>query len=296
MKIIKSPNSIYKTIAELKQQGKTIGFVPTMGALHAGHISLVKHARKENDIVVVSIFVNPTQFAPNEDLKNYPRPFRKDCEFLRNENTDFLFHPSPEAMYPNKSKTVIHVRKLHKFLCGSFRPSHFDGVTTVIAKLLNIVPATKVYFGQKDYQQSVIIKKMVDDMNIPVRIMVLPIVREKSGLALSSRNRYLSEVEKAEAANLYKSLKLARQMIKDGESNSKTIISEMKSFIKKNIADSKIDYISIVDPDSLNSLKRIDGKAVVALAVKVGKARLIDNIIVSVPAPAPKKEVELGLG
>ncbi|OGX14917.1 MAG: pantoate--beta-alanine ligase [Omnitrophica WOR_2 bacterium RBG_13_41_10] len=279
MKIIHKPRIMSGLSCKIKMQHKTIGLVPTMGALHEGHLSLIRRARKDNDYVVVSIFVNPTQFSPKEDLKKYPRPLKQDMRLCKKEGVDIIFYPSVEMMYPKDYKTYIKVSKLDEVLCGKFRPGHFQGVTTVVAKLFNIVSADNAYFGQKDAQQAIIIQKMVIDLNIPVRIKITPTVREKDGLAMSSRNAYLNQKERKEAVVLYQALKLAGRLIKQGNKNSADIIKRMQYLIltKKS---AKIQYLAIVDTQDLRLVSRIKEKILIALAVSIGKTRLIDNITV----------------
>ena len=283
MRVIFSSFEMQREVMSLKRQGKSIGFVPTMGALHEGHLSLVRQARKENDVVVVSIFVNPTQFGPNEDFERYPRQFDKDKELLEKENVEYVFYPSVSDMYPEGYETYVYLEKLHKHLCGLSRPGHFRGVATVVAKLFNIVQPDKAYFGQKDYQQALIIKKMVRDLNFPVEIVVMPIVRESDGLAMSSRNMYLSPEERKNATVLYRSLQKAKELIKAGERDVRKIKKEMEKIISS--VPSRIDYVEIVHPETLESLEVIPEKGsidrvVVAVAVFIGSARLIDNEIV----------------
>ncbi len=279
MRIIQKPEQVQSIIKKLKQQKKIIGFVPTMGALHQGHISLIRRARKENDIVAVSIFVNPAQFGPNEDLKKYPRPFKKDVNICKSEGVALIFAPSLKEMYPANYLTYIAVEKLSDIMCGKFRSGHFRGVATVVAKLFNIVQPDRAYFGAKDFQQSVIVKKMVTDLNFPVKIILLPIVREKDGLALSSRNVYLSCEERKKALSLSRSLQTAKNLIKYKNIRAaEKIISEMRKIILPN-AD-KIDYIDIRDAETLDEVKYIKKKVVIAVAVFIGKTRLIDNIVV----------------
>jgi pantoate--beta-alanine ligase len=281
MRIVKNISELREIIKKIKRKRKIVGFVPTMGALHLGHLSLIRKAKKEADFVVVSIFVNPTQFGPNEDYKRYPRPFKKDKEILEKEKVDLLFYPSVKTMYSKDFSTYVEEVSLSKVLCGKFRPGHFKGVCTVVAKLFNIVAPNIAYFGQKDYQQARIIKRMVRDLNFPVKIKVLPIVREKDGLALSSRNSYLSLQERKDALCLYKALNKAKELIEKGEREVKLIKREMKKIIKK-VKYTKIDYIEIVDADNLREIERIKGKILIALAVWIGKARLIDNFILNV--------------
>ncbi len=280
MKVIRKAKQMQREMKNLKCQGKKIGFIPTMGALHEGHLSLIRKARLETEIVVVSIFVNPTQFGRGEDYKEYPRDFKSDKKKCEMAGVDYIFYPEVEEMYPEPYYTYVEVEKLQEPLCGKFRPGHFRGVTTIVTKLFNIVMPDIAYFGFKDYQQYVIIKQMVKDLNIPVKIKGLPIVREKDGLAMSSRNKYLTPEERKEATLLYKSLLKARELIKKGEKNPSRIKEEMKKILLsgKIIKLEKIDYISIVDPATLEELKKVDRECIIALAVRIGKARLIDNI------------------
>jgi len=264
----------------LKKRSKAIGFVPTMGALHQGHISLVKQARQDTDIVVMSIFVNPLQFGPQEDFKKYPRDLKGDCKLAKAAGVDLLFHPDRREMYPEGASTCVRVEGLSDCLCGRFRPGHFRGVATVVTKLFNIVRPDIAYFGQKDAQQAVIIKQLAKDLNIPVKIKVLPTIREKDGLAMSSRNAYLNKQERRDALVLFQALNLAKGLIKQGKRNSRYIINNMKKIINKKKT-AKIDYIEIVDPNNLKSLDFIRGKVLIALAVWIGKSRLIDNVIVN---------------
>ncbi|MDD5505615.1 MAG: pantoate--beta-alanine ligase [Candidatus Omnitrophica bacterium] len=265
--------------ARIKRLKMRIGFVPTMGALHAGHFSLIDKARKENDIVVVSIFVNPAQFGPGEDLKKYPRSLKKDIESCRKLGVDFVFLPDVKDMYPEGYSTFVNVENLSGVLCGASRPGHFRGVATVVAKLLNIIHPDTLYLGQKDAQQAIIISRMVKDLNFPVKVRVLSTVRQKDGLALSSRNAYLNKKEKSGAVILFKALQLAEVLISNGQRNSDRIISRMKQLIQRN-RQAKIDYIAIVNPVNLEKIKRIEPGCLIALAVKIGKARLIDNTVI----------------
>lgn len=270
------------TVDELRAQGKSIGFVPTMGYLHAGHLSLVKEARKNNDIVVVSIYVNPAQFAPHEDLETYPRDFERDENLCDKEGTDYIFYPDDQKMYPERYQTYIRVTEIEKKLCGISRPIFFQGIATVCTKLFNIVKPTHAYFGQKDYQQSLIIKQLVKDLNLDLNIVVCPIVREKDGLAMSSRNEYLSENERKEAVCLYEAWNLGKKMIEAGERNSETIKKKMKEHIE-NYNFPKIDYIEIYNAEDLSEFENHTIKEgreiVIALAAMVGKTRLIDNVV-----------------
>ncbi|MDD2679848.1 MAG: pantoate--beta-alanine ligase [Candidatus Omnitrophica bacterium] len=276
MKVIKSAASLFKYLKKLKARGKSVGFVPTMGALHAGHLSLIRQARKENNIVAVSIFVNPAQFGPQEDFKNYPRPLPKDLALCRKEKVDFVFLPRPEDMYAEGFSTYISVEGLSETLCGKSRPGHFRGVATIVAKLLNIVQPDVIYLGQKDAQQAVIIKRMVRDLNIPVKVKIMPTLREINGLALSSRNAYLDKKERQDALVLSKALALAKILIQSGARDTARIIGSMRRLISKK-KNAKIDYIAIVDTENLKPVKKISGNYLIALAVKIGKTRLIDN-------------------
>jgi len=280
MKIIRNINILRKVIGKIKAKGKTVGFVATMGALHEGHLSLMRWARKENDILLVSIFVNPAQFGPEEDFKRYPRNLQRDSRFCAETGVDILFYPDIKQIYPQNYQTYVTVEGLSDCLCGKFRPGHFRGVATVVAKLFNIVQPDSAYFGQKDAQQASIIKRMVLDLNMPIRIRVMPTVRERDGLALSSRNVYLSREERKDALVLSRALALARRLIWQGKKNPKYIINNMRKIIKAK-SNAKIDYISIVDLENLRPLVKINDKALVALAVWIGRTRLIDNIIVN---------------
>jgi pantoate--beta-alanine ligase len=279
MRIIKSAAQMQRSALSLKRQGKTIGFVPTMGALHEGHLSLIRKARAENKIVVVSIFVNPIQFGPQEDLQRYPRPFKQDSFLCRQEEVDFIFFPSPRQMYPEGFKTFVEVRELGEGLCGALRPGHFRGVTTVVSKLFNIVQPDRAYFGQKDAQQAAIIERMARDLDFPCAVRILPVVRESDGLAMSSRNRYLSAGERGQAVVLSAALRRARRLVSRGVRRPKVITAGISSAIKS-ARSARIEYIKIVDARTLKPVQSISGKALIALAVRFGKTRLIDNIIV----------------
>jgi len=280
MKVVRKISMMQKVSDKLRKEGKSIGFVPTMGALHQGHLSLMEKAKKENDILIISIFVNPTQFGPGEDYRSYPRPFEKDRSLAQREGVDIIFYPTVAEMYRKEYSTNVEVEKLSRGLCGSFRPGHFRGVASVVCKLFNIVKPHVAYFGQKDYQQLRIIKRMVEDLNMEVEIRECAIVREPDGLAISSRNFYLSSQEKEEALSLYRALKCAESLIKAGSSVS-DVISEMEKIVKKE-RHAKIDYIEIVDPLTLEEVKTIrpGKKVLVALAVWIGNTRLIDNMLV----------------
>lgn len=277
MQVVKNIQEMKKISNNLIQNKKSIGFVPTMGYLHEGHLSLVKKAREDNDFVVVSIFVNPTQFGPNEDFNSYPRDLKRDLDLLEKLNVDYVFVPDVNDMYPKDFSTFVEETKLSKFLCGRSRPGHFRGVCTVVTKLFNIVKPTRAYFGQKDAQQFRILRRMVRDLNLDVEMIEMPIVREKDGLAMSSRNTYLTPEERKEATRLYKSLLKAKEMIESGIKDTEIIKSEMKKILDHPLL--KIDYIEIVDEETLEPVKKVENKVIIALAVYLGKARLIDNMI-----------------
>lgn len=265
----------------MKARGKTIGFVPTMGCLHEGHLSLVKAAKEAADIVVVSIFVNPIQFAPGEDLGRYPRDLKRDKKLLKNFDVDVLFLPAASDIYSEGFKTYVEVEGLSKKMCGKSRPGHFRGVTTVVAKLFTIVCPDYAFFGEKDFQQQVIIKRMVRDINLPIEIISLPTVREFDGLAMSSRNKYLTSKERKAAVILYQALSQAKKEIENGERNPRNILRKLRSLIGAESA-IRLNYAVIVDPETLEDLKKIKDRALIALAVSISKARLIDNLVVKV--------------
>ena len=272
---------IVQTIAEMRQLRKqmtgTVGFVPTMGYLHEGHLSLVKRTKDENLAVIVSIFVNPTQFGPREDFKSYPRDAKRDLGLLE-PYADIVFMPADKDMYPEGYASWVEVKGITEVLEGVIRPGHFLGVTTIVNKLFNIVEPTRAYFGQKDAQQVAVIKKMVKDLNMNVEIVVCPTVREQDGLAMSSRNTYLTPEQKRGATVLYKSLLLAKDLVTNGETDAGVVRQEMKFLIEKE-SWAKIEYISVADNETLKEIHRIKLPALVSLAVKFGKTRLIDNIV-----------------
>jgi pantoate--beta-alanine ligase len=279
MRIIRSIPKMQQFSLRERRKAKTIGFVPTMGALHEGHLSLIRRARKENDTVVVSIFVNPAQFGPKEDFKKYPRSLSRDVRLCRSCGADIIFYPQAKAVYPYGYLTYITVQGLSGRLCGRTRPGHFKGVATIVAKLFNIVQPDNAYFGQKDAQQGIIIKKMAADLNMSVKIKVMPTVREKEGLALSSRNAYLSKQERKEALVISGALKAARVLIKKGIKNSARIIARIKEVIR-GAKSAKVDYIAVVNPENLEPLECIRANCLIALAVRIGRTRLIDNIVI----------------
>lgn len=270
---------VKEQVKEWKKQGYTIGLVPTMGYLHEGHQSLIAKAVAENDKVVVSVFVNPIQFAPTEDLESYPRDIEKDMELCEKTGANLIFHPDPEEMYPQGFSTSIQMSNLTKELCGKTRPTHFGGVCTVVGKLFNIVSPDKAYFGEKDAQQLAIIRRMVKDLNFNLEIVGCPIIREADGLAKSSRNTYLSVEERKAALILSKSIALGKKMVENGERNSATIIDAMTKNIETEPL-AKIDYVNVVNAENIEPIKTLSGSVLVAMAVYIGKTRLIDNFIV----------------
>ncbi|MFQ6070677.1 MAG: pantoate--beta-alanine ligase [Candidatus Aminicenantales bacterium] len=280
MKIISSVKEMKAAARKLKEERKVIGFVPTMGYVHQGHLSLVRQSVKETDATVVSIFVNPTQFGPQEDFKEYPRDLERDLKILNQEGVVYVFSPREGEIYPRGYRTYVEVHGLQHKLCGKTRPTHFRGVCTVVLKLFNIVSPEVAYFGQKDAQQALILKRMVKDLNLDVEIRVMPIVRENDGLALSSRNEYLSPKERKAALVLHRSLLRAKELIKAGERQTSVLIEEMEKLIQREKL-ARIDYVEIVDLEELGQLDIIKDEALAAIAVYVGKTRLIDNMIVS---------------
>ncbi len=260
-----------------KARGKTIALVPTMGFLHEGHLSLVRRARREADAVVISIFVNPLQFGPREDLSTYPRDIRRDRDLARSEGCDVLFVPTVRQMYPDGFSTRVSVERLDAILCGASRPGHFTGVCTVVLKLVNTVEPDAVVLGQKDAQQAVILKRMLRDLNVDVRVIVGPTLRERDGLALSSRNRYLSPRDRENALAISRSLFAARELIRDGERDADRISRKIRTTLSCS-GISRIDYVAVVDARELVPLSTLRGDVLIAVAVRVGKARLIDNI------------------
>jgi len=280
MQLIEKISDMKEYSLKVRKEGKTIGFVPTMGYLHEGHLSLIRAARKECDAVVVSIFVNPMQFGPKEHFKEYPRDLERDKGLAGEAGADIVFYPSSEEMYSEGFSTFVNVEgRYTETLCAFSRPGHFKGVATVVLKLLNIVSPDVSYFGQKDAQQAAVIKKMIKDLNMDTDIRIMPIVREDDGLAMSSRNVYLSEDERRQALNLYRSLEKAKEMVCGGEASSTAIKSEMKRIIEEG-KDLKIDYIETVDADSLEPVETVKENTLIAVAVFIGKTRLIDNIII----------------
>ncbi len=277
MKIVRLIEEMQRLADEIRAGGQTIGFVPTMGFLHEGHLSLIRTLRPQCDVLVVSIFVNPTQFGPGEDLDKYPRDFDRDEQLCRQEKVDIIFYPQSDRMYPDPYHTYVYVEKLTNTMCGKSRPGHFRGVITVVTKLFHIVRPHVVIFGQKDYQQSQVVRQMVRDLNFDIRIITAPIVREADGLALSSRNKYLSQQERRNAPLIYKSLQQAIKLINDGIV-SPEIVSKQIEHILNEIPHVKIDYIAIVNGETFEPVEQIDHETVIAVAVYIGRTRLIDNI------------------
>jgi pantoate--beta-alanine ligase len=280
MKICKTIEEMRSASSATRREGKRFGFVPTMGALHEGHLSLVRAAKAKSDVVAVSIFVNPLQFGPTEDLAKYPRSFERDREFLEKEAVDILFAPQTEEMYPKGAVTYVTVEGLSEKLCGSSRPGHFRGVTTVVAKLFHIVEPDLAFFGQKDAAQATIIRRMVRDLNLPVEIVVCPIVREPDGLAMSSRNAYLSLQERETALVLNRSLTETKNRFDQGERNAIALIAVGKQIVAQEPA-ARLDYFEILDPGTLDPIQALTSPALVAVAAFVGNTRLIDNILLN---------------
>ena len=269
-----------RTAETLRVQGKRIGLVPTMGFLHQGHLTLIGVAKEHSDVVITSVFVNPTQFGPSEDFTRYPRNLERDTQLAYEAGTDYIFAPPTESMYPSGYHTFVEVERITEVLEGKSRPGHFRGVATVVAKLFNIIHPHVAVFGQKDAQQVVVVRQMLRDLNFDTELIVSPTVRETDGLAMSSRNAYLSKEERSQATVLYKSLKVAADLIRAGERSSSTVIEQMKALITKN-STGIVDYISIADAGTLEELPSCKGSVLVSLAVRFGGTRLIDNITIT---------------
>lgn len=280
MRIIASIPRLRQLVAAQRAKGRSIGFVPTMGALHEGHLSLVRLAKKRTKFVVVSIFVNPTQFGPGEDLKKYPRDFKRDTALCRSAGADLVFVPRVKDVYPDNYRTYVSVEKLTVGLCGASRPGHFRGVATVVAKLFNMVRPDVAVFGQKDAQQAAVIRQMARDLDFPLKIVVGPIVREQDGLAMSSRNAYLTPAERAQAPALHHALNLAKWLVRSGRRESGMVKREMTRLLVREAPLGEVDYIGIVDNRTLEPVKKIARDTLVALAVKFPSARLIDNVVI----------------
>lgn len=275
---IQTVEKMHEVSNRLRREGKKIALVPTMGYLHEGHLSLLRLAKQTSDIVVMSLFVNPTQFGPAEDLDKYPRDFRGDLEKAADEGVDYCFAPNTKEMYPSGFQTYVEVEELTKHLCGASRPTHFRGVTTVVMKLFNAVKPHIAIFGQKDYQQLQVIRRMVEDMNMEIKIKAGPIVREHDGLAMSSRNALLSTRERKQAASIIEGLKCAERLFGRGERCALQLVSSAKKVIEAE-PETKIDYVELRDPITLEKLERVEDQGLLAAAVFVGKTRLIDNMV-----------------
>lgn len=278
MKCIRSVEDMQVLVKQLQREGKSVGFVPTMGFLHEGHQTLMQAARKENDVVISSIFVNPLQFGPNEDFETYPRDEARDLEVAQSEKVDFLFLPQVDEVYPNKLSITMKVNDRVDKLCGAKREGHFDGVATILTKLFNIIAPDRVYFGLKDAQQVAVVDALIQDYNFPIDLRPVPTVRESDGLAKSSRNVYLSTEERSEANALFQALEHGRNLVSEGETNKKRIIEEVSHFINKQ-THGKIDYVDLLTYPHLEDLEEIQGQVILATAVQFNSARLIDNII-----------------
>ena len=278
MEVVSTVNELQVAIAAMRRSGKSLGLVPTMGALHEGHLSLVDASRRDCDVTVVTIFVNPTQFGAEEDLSKYPRPLASDLEKLRLRQVDLVFTPSRAEMYPPEHGTFVDVGAIALPLEGAFRPTHFRGVATIVLKLFNLIQADRAYFGQKDFQQSLVIKRMVADLNVPIEVRVCPTVRAADGLAMSSRNSYLSPTERTRAIAIFASLNEAKQMVEQGERNAASVLARMRSTLME-AGVSEIDYAILAHLHTLQSVETINGPTLAAIAARVGTTRLIDNEI-----------------
>ena len=279
MQTIDEPSAVQPLCKSIRGGGRTIGLVPTMGFLHEGHLSLMRRARAENDVLAVSIFVNPTQFGQGEDFDSYPRDLEGDLVKLAAVGADVIFAPSAESIYPVGYQTFVEVAEITEWLCGASRPGHFRGVATVVTKLFHLVQPHRAYFGQKDYQQSVVIRRLVADLNLNVAIVVLPTIREPDGLAMSSRSARLAPDQRRAAPILYRSLRLAEERVSEGEKRAKIILDEMRAMIDHEPL-ARVDYLAICDPDTLKPVDDLRGATLVALAVTFGSTRLIDNILI----------------
>ncbi len=279
---ILEPSAVQRLCESFRSGGKTIGFVPTMGFLHEGHLSLMRTARAENVVLVVSIFVNPTQFGRGEDLGSYPRDLQGDLIQIERAGGDLVFAPPAEVMYPEGFRSFVEVTELTDVLCGASRPGHFRGVATVVTKLLNLIRPHRAYFGQKDYQQSVVIRRLVADLNFDLKVVVLPTIREPDGLAMSSRNARLTPEQRRAALVLYRSLRHSEERVREGERNAKAICDEMRGMIEAEPL-ARIDYVALCDPETLKPIDWMEGSTLAALAVRFGSTRLIDNILISLP-------------
>ena len=279
MQLIVQTKEMQRRSEQHRREGMSIAFVPTMGYLHEGHLSLMREGRKRGDVLVISIFVNPTQFGPGEDYDSYPRDMKQDLALVQSAGVDIVFTPSVAEIYPEGFQTSVEVERVTQNLCGASRPHHFQGVTTVVAKLFNIVKPHRAFFGQKDYQQLITIKRMVKDLNMDIEVIGMPTTREHDGLAMSSRNSYLNPKKRKEALCLYRSLLKAEEIFSQGERNASTILQEIRRIIEEQGNSATIDYAKVCDAHTLEDIDEIKKEAVIALAVTIGKTRLIDNII-----------------
>ena len=287
MELCRTISEVRQVVAAARKAGRTIGVAPTMGALHAGHASLIDAAVRDGHFVVVTIFVNPLQFGPREDLAKYPRSPQADLALCASHGAGAVFHPSVEEVYPRPTLITVAVPSLAEGLCGRSRPTHFAGVCVVVSKLFNIVLPEAAYFGQKDAQQAAIIRRMAEDLNFPVRVVVCPIVREGDGLAMSSRNVYLTADQRSQAPTLCASLQMAARRIGQGSAPASEVQAGMRELLARQAPLGEVDYIEIVDPGTLQPVEMIDQPVLIALAVKFGATRLIDNLVVDVPSPRP---------
>ncbi len=281
MRIVTSPDEMRRLVKETRSRGESVGLVPTMGFFHEGHLSLMRAAARDNRHVVVSLFVNPTQFGPSEDLEAYPRDLERDARMAEKAGVGCIFHPRAEDMYPQPYLTYIEVEGISSALCGAARPGHFRGVATVVAKLFHIIPADRAYFGMKDAQQLKIIRRMVEDLNFDIEIVACPTVRESDGLAMSSRNTYLEPEERKAAGALYRSLTLAAKKVEEGERDARKVIAALRELLDGEPLVHP-EYVEAVDWRSLEPLERLRGEVLIALAARVGRARLIDNVLLVV--------------
>jgi pantoate--beta-alanine ligase len=281
MRIIKTIKEMQVEIQHQKRHSKKIGFVPTMGYLHEGHLTLLKKARQENDLIVLSIFVNPLQFGPTEDYAAYPRDFERDCALAEAEGVDYVFFPEVKEMYPNEPSIKVTVQDRTDVLCGKSRPGHFDGVATVLIKLFNIVMPDTAYFGRKDAQQVAVVEGLIDEFNFPIELVSVEVIREEDGLAKSSRNVNLLPEERSQAAALYEGLSLAQEAIVKGEGDPREVIALIRDLLA-NKTNAKIDYVEILTFPQLKPIEKLEGKIIIALAVKFSQVRLIDNVILEI--------------
>jgi len=277
MEVVTDPSEVQSLCLAERCSGRRLALVPTMGYYHEGHLSLMRWARQKADTLAVSLFVNPTQFGPGEDLESYPRDFEQDCRQAEAEGVDVLFAPSPEAMYAGDYATWVEVPDLSRNLCGRSRPGHFRGVCTVVIKLFNLTLPHMAVFGQKDWQQLAVITRMVRDLNLPVQVVGRPIVREPDGLAMSSRNVYLNQEERREAASISQGLTKARDWVREGFTGREDLLARLNDFYARRMPSGRIDYLELVHPESLEPLESVEGPALLAVAVRLGRARLIDN-------------------